>query len=87
MALEAMGLPVVSTTTEYTCPMHPEIVQVPPGHCHQCGLALEPRPVAAVANNEELIYMSRRFWFSSALALPVLLLSMLTDLFPAWLPN
>ena len=87
MALEAMGLPVVSTKTEYTCPMHPEIVQVLPGNCPKCGMALEPNTVTVEENNEELIYMSRRFWFSSALALPVLLLAMLTDLFPAWLPN
>ncbi|MCH7817198.1 MAG: heavy metal translocating P-type ATPase, partial [Proteobacteria bacterium] len=87
MALEAMGLPVVSTKTEYTCPMHPEIVQVLPGNCPKCGMALEPNTVTVEENNEELIYMSRRFWFSSALALPVLLLAMLTDLFPTWLPN
>ena len=87
MALEAMGLPVVSTKTEYTCPMHPEIVQALPGNCPKCGMALEPNTVTVEENNEELIYMSRRFWFSSALALPVLLLAMLTDLFPAWLPN
>ena len=26
----------------YTCPMHPEMVQDGPGTCPQCGMALEP---------------------------------------------
>ena len=28
---------------EYTCPMHPEIVQIGPGICPKCGMALEPK--------------------------------------------
>ena len=32
---------------EYTCPMHPEVVQDGPGPCPKCGMALEPTlPVA-----------------------------------------
>ena len=27
---------------EYTCPMHPEVLQVGPGDCPDCGMALEP---------------------------------------------
>src|SRR3989441_7661322 len=34
--------------TEYTCPMHPEVVRSEPGACPLCGMALEPRaPTAA----------------------------------------
>src|SRR3546814_8072735 len=29
--------------TQYTCPMHPEIVQDGPGDCPLCGMALEPK--------------------------------------------
>jgi len=32
---------------EYTCPMHPEIVQIGPGACPICGMDLEPRHVLA----------------------------------------
>ena len=32
--------------TEYTCPMHPEIVRDAPGSCPICGMALEPRTVS-----------------------------------------
>ena len=33
------------TPVEYTCPMHPEIVQIGPGACPICGMDLEPRHV------------------------------------------
>ena len=36
-----------SSRTEWTCPMHPEIVRDAPGSCPICGMALEPRTVAA----------------------------------------
>ncbi|BBL80351.1 hypothetical protein RxyAA322_22050 [Rubrobacter xylanophilus] len=31
------------TKTEYTCPMHPEVVQDEPGTCPKCGMDLVPR--------------------------------------------
>ena len=31
----------------YTCPMHPEVVQIGPGACPKCGMALEPMDVFA----------------------------------------
>jgi Cu+-exporting ATPase len=62
---------------EYTCPMDPQIIQLGPGSCPICGMALEPKAISAEeAPNEELISMTRRFWFSLALTLPVLLLAM-----------
>ena len=71
----------------YTCPMHPEIRQQGPGTCPKCGMALEPVTVSIEEKNEELIDMSRRFWISIVLAVPVFFLAMIADLFPAWLPN
>jgi Cu+-exporting ATPase len=56
----------------YTCPMDPEIVQEGPGSCPICGMALEPTTVSAEEEaSPELRDMSRRFWFSLALTLPV----------------
>lgn len=87
MALEPMGVPVAATKTEYTCPMHPEVVQDHPGNCPKCGMALEPVVAKVEEKNEELINMSRRFWVSTVLALPVFILAMVADLLPAWLPG
>jgi P-type Cu+ transporter len=61
----------------YTCPMHPEIVQEGPGSCPICGMALEPVvPSGPDDANPELADMSRRFWVSLVLTLPVLALAM-----------
>jgi Cu+-exporting ATPase len=57
---------------EYTCPMHPEVVQDGPGACPICGMALEPRVVTLEEENHELNDMSRRFWWSLGLTLPIL---------------
>ncbi len=65
----------------YTCPMHPEIVRTEPGSCPICGMALEPRNATA-ESNVELNDMTRRFWVSIALALPVFLMATVEDLFP-----
>jgi Cu+-exporting ATPase len=54
--------------------MHPQIVLDAPGSCPICGMALEPREVAAEETNPELIDMTRRFWISVALAVPMLAL-------------
>ncbi len=57
--------------------MHPEVVQDHPGSCPKCGMALEPRAATAEdAPNPELADMTRRFWVSTALAIPLLLISM-----------
>jgi len=80
MALEP-ATPVQSTRVEWTCPMHPQIVRDQPGTCPICGMALEPRTVSLEEENPELRDMSRRFWVSVVLTLPVFLLGM-SDLLP-----
>jgi Cu+-exporting ATPase len=67
---------------EYTCPMHPEIVRSRPGACPICGMALEPRTAAHDESaNPELADMTRRFWLSALLSMPLLLAGM-SDLLP-----
>lgn len=63
----------------YTCPMHPEIEQEHPGSCPKCGMALEPKSVqpGVEEDDSELRDMTRRFWVSLVLTIPVLLLAML----------
>jgi Cu+-exporting ATPase len=74
--------PVALTKTEYTCPMHPEIVRDQPGACPICGMALEPRTVTATEEeNPELRSMSRRFWVSAILTIPLLGIGM-ADMLP-----
>lgn len=91
----ASGSGSSSVEADYTCPMHPEVVRDRPGACAICGMALEPRALTAVEEvNPELIDMSRRFWLSLGLTVPLMLLAM-SDLIPGaplqhrlgrWLP-
>ncbi len=76
-------------TRIYTCPMHQEIRQVGPGSCPKCGMALEPVEAAADEGpSQELVDMTRRFWVSLVLTLPVFALTMSEMMAPevgAWM--
>src|SRR3990172_10186531 len=61
---------------QYTCPMHPEILQDGPGSCPKCGMALVPVAGAGEEDNSELRDMTRRLWVGVAFSLPLFLLSM-----------
>lgn len=69
-----------AAAAEYTCPMHPEIVQRGPGTCPKCGMALEPRVATAEAvADPELADMRRRLLVCAALTVPLFVLAM-TDM-------
>ncbi|MCO6439912.1 MAG: copper-translocating P-type ATPase [Nitrococcus mobilis] len=77
MALEPTAPEAPAIKTEWTCPMHPEVVRDEPGECPKCGMALEPRQVSAEEEeNPELKSMTRRFWVSAVLTVPVVFLAM-----------
>jgi Cu+-exporting ATPase len=56
--------------------MHPEVRSDGPGDCPICGMALEPVAVAVEESSPELLDMTRRFWISLALTVPVVGLAM-----------
>jgi P-type Cu+ transporter len=60
---------------QYTCPMHPEILQTGPGSCPKCGMALVP-VAGAEEENAELRDMTRRFRLSALLSAPLVVLAM-----------
>ena len=63
--------------TIYTCPMHPEIEQVGPGHCPICGMALEPKlPAAEAGPNPELVDFRRRLAVGAVLTVPLFVIAM-----------
>ncbi len=81
MALEPETMSAPAIKTQYTCPMHPQIIRDEPGNCPICGMALEPMTVTINEANPELDSMSRRFWISAALTLPLLAI-MVSDFLP-----
>ena len=72
----------------YTCPMHPEVRSESPGACPKCGMSLEPVDAGTGEDEErrELRAMTRRFWASAALSVPVVALAMGGEKFvsPGW---
>jgi Cu+-exporting ATPase len=73
--------PAAGKRVRYTCPMDPQIVQIGPGICPKCGMALEPMDFIATPLGEdqpdpEYDSMRTRLWVSAALSLPLLVLSM-----------
>lgn len=74
---EAMPSAPALPGTQYTCPMHPQIVRDGPGTCPICGMALEPmQPSLEDDDNPELADFTRRFWFTLPLTAIVLVLAM-----------
>jgi Cu+-exporting ATPase len=66
--------------TVYTCPMHPEIRQLEPGHCPKCGMTLESLMPTHIEDDSEIRHVRRRFWVALALAVPTMLIAMLPHL-------
>ncbi len=87
MALEPQDALPQPDVTEYFCPMHLQIVRSEPGNCPICGMALETRTVAAKEENPELDDMTRRFWIGMALAVPVFVMAMASDMWTGFVPQ
>jgi Cu+-exporting ATPase len=69
--------PKAAEGVRYTCPMHPQIVQIGPGSCPICGMALEPMDVFAIVEADpEYDSMRKRFVIALVLSSPLLFLAM-----------
>ncbi len=67
---------LASSSTQYTCPMHPEIVKGEPGSCPLCGMDLVP--LEADISSEEKTYkkLLKKFWLAIAFTVPIFLIAM-----------
>jgi Cu+-exporting ATPase len=73
----ARAAKLADTNAKYTCPMDPEIVQLGPGVCPKCGMALEPMTISLdTPENPELREMQTRFWISLLLTAPLFVIAM-----------
>lgn len=73
--------------TYYTCPMHPEIRQDTAGDCAKCGMALEPVFSEGEETQERFLLegLSRKFWISLILTIPILLSMISHYSVPGWI--
>jgi P-type Cu+ transporter len=67
--------PKASTSSIYTCPMHPEIRKIGFGACPKCGMDLEPL-IAGEEDEEALKDMNRRLILSIVFVIPLVLIAM-----------
>ncbi|MCM4156612.1 heavy metal translocating P-type ATPase [Gramella sp. AN32] len=66
----------VSQSTQYTCPMHPEIVKDEPGDCPICGMDLVPMEPEASAEEKGYKNLLKKFWIAVAFTVPIFLIAM-----------
>ena len=67
---------IASTNTQFTCPMHPEIIKDEPGSCPICGMDLVP--LEADTSEEDKTYQKllKKFKIAVAFTLPIFLIAM-----------
>ena len=67
---------ISSSSTQFTCPMHPEIIKDEPGSCPICGMDLVP--LEADISEEDKTYkkLLKKFWISVAFTGPIFLIAM-----------
>nr|WP_321226553.1 heavy metal translocating P-type ATPase [uncultured Psychroserpens sp.] len=65
-----------TTTTQWTCPMHPEIIKDEPGACPICGMDLVPLEADASAEDKTYNKLLKKFWIAVAFTVPIFLIAM-----------
>ena len=70
-----------TSSTQYTCPMHPEIVRDEPGSCPICGMDLVPMEPDLSAEEKTYQKLRKKLWWASAFTLPIFLIAM-SDMLP-----
>ena len=65
-----------TSDTQYTCPMHPEIVKDEPGSCPICGMDLVPMEPDLSAEEKTYKKLLKKFWIAVAFTLPIFIIAM-----------
>lgn len=65
-----------TSSTQYTCPMHPEIVKDETGSCPICGMDLVPMEPDLSAEEKTYRKLLKKFWISVAFTLPIFIIAM-----------
>ncbi|WP_373522860.1 heavy metal translocating P-type ATPase [Aquiflexum sp.] len=65
-----------TSSEQWTCPMHPEIVKDEAGACPICGMDLVPLQADLSAEEKTYKNLLRKFWIASVFTLPIFLIAM-----------
>ncbi|WP_235297621.1 heavy metal translocating P-type ATPase [Portibacter marinus] len=74
--MDLVEQPALNTHTQYTCPMHPEIVKDGPGDCPICGMDLVPLKPIESTENKTYTDLRRKFIIAVIFTLPLFILAM-----------
>jgi Cu2+-exporting ATPase len=79
--MDLVQQPVLNTKQQYTCPMHPEIIQDAPGSCPICGMDLVPMEPSDSEENKTYLELVRKMKIAIAFTLPIFIIAMV-DMIP-----
>ncbi len=65
-----------TTSEQWTCPMHPEIVKDEAGECPICGMDLVPMQPDLSAEGKTYKRLLKKFWIAIGFTLPIFLIAM-----------
>ncbi len=74
--VEEQNLSAAHASQEWTCPMHPEVVEDGPGSCPICGMDLVPLQADVSAEEQTYQKLRKKFWIAVAFTLPIFLIAM-----------
>lgn len=63
-------------SSEWTCPMHPEVVKDEPGSCPICGMDLVPRQPDIPAEEKSYKKLVKKLWIATIFTLPIFVIAM-----------
>ncbi|MEQ8926216.1 MAG: heavy metal translocating P-type ATPase, partial [Fulvivirga sp.] len=64
------------SSEEWTCPMHPEVVEDEPGSCPICGMELVPKQPDISSEDKTYKRLLKKFWIASVFTLPIFIIAM-----------
>lgn len=74
--MDLLKQPELKQTTQFTCPMHPEIIKDNPGNCPICGMDLVPLGVNLEAEDKTYETLLRKFRIATVFTVPIFLIAM-----------
>ena len=74
--MDLIEQPKASQATQYTCPMHPEIIKDAPGACPICGMDLIPLTSSESEEDKTYLKLLKKMKLSVIFAIPVFIISM-----------
>lgn len=79
--MDLLKEPVLNKTTQFTCPMHPEIIRDEAGACPICGMDLIP--IAGTSEEEDKTYkqLLTKFKIAALFTIPIFMIAM-TEMIP-----